>query len=300
MLSPRFQFAEGATIFTIGSCFARNIEEHLHGFHVPTREFAVPKEEWSARPNGLLNEYNPGTISQRILAAVEHRSFGELAAIETSQDQWLDLLLCGGAAPVAHARLMERRSEVDAVYAKLPGADVVIITLGLVEAWYDHETRLYLNTWPQMKALRRTPDRYELRVLDVGDGGGLLQQAFSALIATGVKKILLTVSPVPLQATFAGEDCVVANMFSKSVLRVCAERLARHFPEVDYFPSYEIVMSGGSANFEADNVHVYPPFVVEIVDYMLAAYVPGHQSLRPPEIRNFWLQAASRIARWFS
>lgn len=283
ILSPKFQFAVGDTVFTIGSCFARKIEKELHGFYLPTLDFAVPKEEWGSRPNGLINEFNPGTISQRILAAVEQRGFGDLGVIEQARDEWFDLLLCGGGTHVSRARLLERRSEVDAVYRKLPGAHVVVITLGLVEAWYDREAMLYLNQWPHMKALRREPKRYELRVLDVSDSMALLQQSLSALIASGVKRILLTVSPVPLQSTFSNQDCVVANAFSKSVLRVCADQLSRRFPEVDYFPSYEIVMSGGRASFMPDNVHVDPDVVEDLVDYMTAAYVPQLQ--RPPRSR---------------
>jgi hypothetical protein len=64
----------------------------------------------------------------------------------------------------------------------------------------------------------------------------------------------------------------VANSYSKAVLRVCAHRLATDLPEVDYFPSYEMVMSRGLANFSNDNVHVQDEFVREIVDTMLESY----------------------------
>jgi tetratricopeptide (TPR) repeat protein len=37
-LNPKFQLTRGSRIFTIGSCFARHIEQYLHqfGFHLPT------------------------------------------------------------------------------------------------------------------------------------------------------------------------------------------------------------------------------------------------------------------------
>src|SRR5215468_388843 len=86
-LKPRFQFMPGASVFTIGSCFARNIEEKLTDFRLPTRRFAAPKDEWPARPNGLLNEFNPGTMHQRIMAAIERRTFGAACAVEVGEEK---------------------------------------------------------------------------------------------------------------------------------------------------------------------------------------------------------------------
>jgi len=59
---PRFSLAGAKKNFTIGSCFARNIEEKLKGYDVPTLRFKPPREEYlEGRSNALLNEYNPGT-----------------------------------------------------------------------------------------------------------------------------------------------------------------------------------------------------------------------------------------------
>jgi hypothetical protein len=88
-------------------------------------------------------------------------------------------------------------------------------------------------------------------------------------------RTILTVSPVPLHTTFMPEDCVIANEYSKTVLRVCAEELARKYANVDYFPSYEIVRSGGLANFHKDNVHVKPEVVSLVTSYMLSIYSAG-------------------------
>src|SRR3546814_10223688 len=43
---PRFKIQKGATIYTIGSCFARNVERSLkrQGFRVPTAEIELDKE----------------------------------------------------------------------------------------------------------------------------------------------------------------------------------------------------------------------------------------------------------------
>lgn len=128
-------------VFTIGSCFARNIEEHLGvlGLDVPTSAFSVPKTEWKHRPNGLLNEYTPGTMSQRINRAIDGTPASDETIIADGENGFVDLLLPGGF-PVTRERALERRNEIDGIYQKLLVSDVVIITLGYVEAWFDAQT----------------------------------------------------------------------------------------------------------------------------------------------------------------
>ena len=45
-VSPNFPISSGASIFTIGSCFARNIEDNLSdlGYNLPTLEFYLPND----------------------------------------------------------------------------------------------------------------------------------------------------------------------------------------------------------------------------------------------------------------
>ena len=55
--------------------------------------------------------------------------------------------------------------------------------------------------------------------------------------------MLLTVSPVPLTATAENRHVLVSTIHSKSILRAVAGELASRFDFIDYFPSYEIVIS---------------------------------------------------------
>ncbi|MEK9777275.1 MAG: GSCFA domain-containing protein, partial [Quisquiliibacterium sp.] len=56
-------------------------------------------------------------------------------------------------------------------------------------------------------------------------------------------KVLLTVSPVPLTATAADRHVLLSTMASKSILRAIADKLYQRHAHVDYFPSYDIIMS---------------------------------------------------------
>jgi hypothetical protein len=268
-LRPSFAMAPGEKVFTVGSCFARNVENRLHSqFDIVTREFSVPASEWPVGGrNGILNEYNPGTIAQRITRAV-HGTPAPPETVVPQGDKFMDLLLPGpGCAPVTKKRAFERRDEIDAIYAELPTADVIIVTLGLIEAWYDHELDTYLNRMPSRESI--VSGRYDLVVMDVDEAIALLEPAFRLLEG---KHVLVTVSPVPLNTTFSGKDVVAANAYSKAMLRVCAEQLST-LPGVDYFPSYEMVASAGLRAFKEDNLHVRPDIVQQVVAHMLDSYV---------------------------
>lgn len=270
---PRFPLplAEGARVFTIGSCFARNIESALAplGVNLPTRRFTPPKSEYPNRPSGLLNEFNPGAVARRILDAFE----GATSPAETivpSGAGFCDLLLVGGA-DVTLERAMARRGEIADIYRDLPGADATIITLGLAECWFDRQTGRYLNRTPPFGLATSQPGRFEFRRLGVGESLALLAPAFDRLAAAGMKTIV-SVSPVPLSTTFTADDAMVADTYSKSVLRVCADELARSYANVDYFPSFEIVRSGGAWAYEDDGVHVTNDVVTRITRWMVEAY----------------------------
>lgn len=270
---PKFgiDFDPTMTVFTIGSCFARNIEDNLRslGVNLPTTRFSVPKSEHPNRANGLLNEYNVGTISSRIANAMTGSRISP-EVIVPNGSLFADLALAG-SIDVTYERAVARQAEIFDVYTALPQSDVVIITLGLIEAWYDRKAKAYLNRMPPLKFGREWPERYRFKRLGVRQCLTMLEDSIKMLSALG-KRIVLTVSPVPLSTTFSSDDCVVANEYSKSVLRVCAQALYEAHANVDYFPSFEIVRSMGRAAYLDDNVHVKDGVVRDVTQYMVTSY----------------------------
>jgi Flp pilus assembly protein TadD len=154
----------------------------------------------------------------------------------------------------------------------------VVVTLGMVEAWFDARLGLYHNGPPPGPALRREPDRFQLHVLSVEETLDALQAMHGLLKRFGHPefRIMLTVSPVPLKATFTGRDCLAANTYSKAALRAAAEEFAWAHPEVDYFPSYEMVtLTGREQAFDRDNIHVTRETVDVIMDRVMLKYAPA-------------------------
>ena len=109
-VSPGFMMKAPQSVFTIGSCFARNVERVLlnNGFEVPTVDFSAPEQEAPGLPNRVLNQYNPGTMMQ----CVSHIATESAAGLyEIKDGQFIDCLLATGARPVSFERAMERRGE---------------------------------------------------------------------------------------------------------------------------------------------------------------------------------------------
>ncbi|PJE32020.1 GSCFA family protein [Pseudooceanicola antarcticus] len=275
-VTPGFALAPGDQVFTIGSCFARNVEDALvaRGLQVPTAAFSAPQEEAPGRPNRMLNQYNPGTMLQ-CLRDIETGETGD--GLYAQGEQVIDCLLATGSRPVGPERAFARRAEIRDLYARgLAQATTVVVTLGLIESWYDRFTGTYLNEAPTRKILNAEPERFSFRQLEVGECRDMVLELLDRLVDGGNRCVVLTVSPVPLQVTFAGGDAALRNAYSKATLRVVAEEAARQFAEVDYFPSYEMVMSLGLSGFGEDNVHVRPAVVDRIIGHMTDLYVqPG-------------------------
>jgi hypothetical protein len=311
ILSPKFHIRPGETIFTIGSCFARHVEHVLmeSGFRVPVAGFTLPAGEFPHPAPHLLNEYNAGTIVQRIESVVGLFDYRDDMGIENTEDGAIDLFLHIHTPPVPLKRLLERRAQIRALYDELRTADVVVITLGLVECWWDRQSRCYLNKAPSRALVTREQGRFEFHQMDVPAVYDRMSKAIGLLQSVSRARILLTVSPVPVEATFMPQNVVMSNSYSKSVLRVAAEMLVRDHQDVDYFPSYEIVTSFGTGAFEADNTHVDPALVRKVTSTMVQSYraaaepVPVVESLADLYHR-FWailnqtgdLAAARRVA----
>jgi hypothetical protein len=105
-------------------------------------------------------------------------------------------------------------------------------------------------------------------------------------------KIILTVSPVPLAATYENKHIMVSSTYSKSVLRVAASEIEAHYPFVTYFPSYEIITGPGQADryFEDDLRQVTPEGVAHVMRIFQKHFIDDPVGLNPRK----WDQSLNR------
>jgi len=296
--TPSFQIHSGAKIFTIGSCFARNIEEHLYrlGFKIPTLEFRVPREEWAARANGILNKYTPAAIFQEIEWArnillkggkvTESDSASFL--YECAEGACIDTNL-GGFVPVTRERFFERRSQIYDTFKEAFSADYIVMTLGLVEVWFDREKGVYIQESPVGKNFTRNRERFGFQTLSYNDCREFVQRSIDAIRSVNQEvKFLITTSPVPLSRTFTGKDVIIANTYSKSLLRTVAGDIATANKHVDYFPSYESVMLTKNWNiWGPDLLHVADAFVGKVVARLTDTYCRGLEETKKTFLQSY-------------
>jgi tetratricopeptide (TPR) repeat protein len=275
---PGFTLEPGEAVMTIGSCFARNIEQRLEelGFDLPARQVKLPAEERASdTENDLLNKYTPHSVINELRWAFEPDfAFPDEAFLDV-RGAWHDPHMAPNVTPAPLERVRERRAMVTALYRELPRCRVVVLTLGLVEVWFDRTTGLCLNGAPPPASIKFEPERFELRILSHAEILEALETIHSLLKTHGHPqvKLLVTVSPVPMRATFSGQDALIANTYSKSTLRSAVGEFVRGKAGVDYFPSYEIAtLTLRTTAFQEDNRHVAPALVDAIVDKVAAAY----------------------------
>ncbi len=276
---PSFRFDKSEPIFTIGSCFARNIEKQLliEGYNVALSQFQPPDDPaFLAESETLLNRFTAQSIASELAWALSpEQPFPEAFYFEVPRLGWYDLQLSPILPPSPREVVEARREAIRRYVALAAQARVFIMTLGLAEAWFDTQTGQYLNAQPPSRSRKQSPGRFQFHLLDYGQVMQGLETVHALLARFGRPdvKILLTVSPVALRTTFAGDDVMSAYIYMKSVLRSAAEAFVRGHDNVDYFPSYESVMLSDRAfAWREDQAHVSDEIVRVNVLRMLQAY----------------------------
>lgn len=278
--SVGFRFTRDDTIFAIGSCFARNVERAL-----VRSDFRVLSQDVDLGPVGasledgtnFFNKYSVHSILNDLTWALERDRFpGEACLYAHPSGGVLDCQLGMARLDFPVADVLDfRRRYLDAM-AAVATADVVILTLGYVETWFDRVTGLYLNVAPPPVLIAAHPGRFEFRVLGYRDVLDALERIHDLLLRhrRAPLRMLITVSPVPLNSTFRDQDVLVANAYSKSVQRAAIDQFLVGREGVDYFPSYEFVtLSAPAAAWSPkDYRHVSPSMVDRIMAEVLARY----------------------------
>jgi hypothetical protein len=185
-----------------------------------------------------------------------------------------------------HALWFEKGRGVDATEeqrrearALLEDAEVLVLTFGLSEVWYDTVTGEPL--WRAVPARSFDERRHRFRVLTVAETVASLEEIHRLRKRFLPRlRIIFTVSPIRLRATFRPISAVTANSASKAILRASVDEFLRAHPDelgqdYFYFPSYELVTDVAQEPFTRDNRHVYR----SVVDRTLALFTRFYTSL---------------------
>jgi hypothetical protein len=288
-VAPKFHVRADDVFFCIGSCFARVVEYELlyRGLRVTSLSLRAEMAEVPYAPNGFVSKFTTASMLNELRWSLAGVPFPDDAFVADGEG-YRDLQLANQPAPVTLGRARERRRDVAAYFGRLREASVIVVTLGLVEVWYDALTGLYLNSAPTFDMVHRFPGRFTVHVSDYAENRARLGEICDIVEREGRAdaRIVVTVSPVPLHRTFAGGDVLVANGYSKSTLRAVAGDVARTRGNVEYFPAYELVsVSDRAFAYDDDQVHVTFGMAELVVNTFLHSF--GLDAQRPhPEFNE--------------
>ncbi len=282
----RFTLNREASVATAGSCFAQHISRTLRkngfNYYVAEKGVGLAIDEAERRNFGVFSARYGNVYTARQLGQLFDRAYGHFTPIDR---YWLrgDGRLVDPFRPQIEADGFGSPASVEqsrtehfaAVREMFENLDVFVFTLGLTEAWRCRQDGAVFPLAPGVVAGEMSVERYEFVNFGVNEVVADMQAFIGKLLQVNPDaKIILTVSPVPLIATYENQHVLVATTYSKAVLRAAAQEISKRNPLCDYFPSFEIITGNYNkgAYFESDLRSIKPAGVDHVMRMFMASY----------------------------
>lgn len=290
VVAPDWRIGPDARIATAGSCFAQHIARTLsregYGYLVTEREPAFPFS--GTEQYGLFTARYGNIYTVRQLRQLFDRAYGMFApqAVAWRRDdgRFVDPFR-PNVNPDGFASIDEvtadRTAHLAAVRSMFETCDVFIFTLGLTEAWTSTIDEAVFPLAPGV--VSGEAQTREIAFANFGVTEMLTDFRHFIHSLHGINpsvRIILTVSPVPLAATFESQHVLTATAYSKAALRVVAEEACREHDLVTYFPSFEMITGPHSRGaFWAEDLREVRP---EGVSYVMGHFMKHYLASREP------------------
>jgi hypothetical protein len=242
-------------IATMGSCFAQHLSQYMarSGLTYFVPESAPPdlsEAEKRDRGFGVFSARYSNVYTARQALQLFQRAFGQFCPVDDvweRGDRFVDAFRPriepqGFASPEdVRAEAARHLTFVQRVFKE---SDWLIVTLGLTEAWRSRADGAVYPLAPGVAGGIYDPTRYEFMNASVSEVVNDLAALLEGIAGVNsALKVLLTVSPVAIIATYEPRHVLVSSVCTKSILRAAADEIERRFKNVTYFPGYEIVAS---------------------------------------------------------
>jgi hypothetical protein len=292
----RFRISPSTPIASMGSCFAREIKRRLI-----QRDFNYITEE----------TYHPASLHASAAWERVYSTHCMRQIFEYTFEQWNPNLRWWMAPeskkiqdPYRRVILYDDLKEAEEDFEQhrahsrkaLEKAEILILTLGLTEIWEDtvDGSVICLPAGPYVKE-GGDMSRYRFRVSRYEDNLKNLERIYEIMAAANPQcKILITVSPVNLWATFRKDiDVISASCNSKATLRAAADEFTVRHENVFYFPAFEMAtiyqpLSGRTYFSEGrQNFHVNKPTVKFIMRHFFNFYSKAKPYSKPKPFKAF-------------
>ena len=274
-------------IGSAGSCFAFEIAKV---FQQKGYNYIITERNDDPGSGMSIDGYTPGDKYAKFCAnygilfntpsfrQLAERAFGlkstKQILFQQSERDWVDPYRENVTFYSHEAYINDYDRHIAACRASLEQVEVFIITLGLNECWeFKDGTVMSRNPRSNMYPLVKH------KTLTVQENVDNIQAFFDIVKQHNPKfKLIISVSPIPFLATGRAKEhhIITANTHSKAVLRVAAEELISNNEDMYYLPSYELVMECIKDAWEADDRHVKPSTVEQVVQMFKEIFIkPG-------------------------
>lgn len=281
-----FMLEATTRVATAGSCFAQHIARRLaasgHSYLVTESGADLDEKDRIRRNYGVYSARYGNVYTVRQLLQLFQRAYGKFSpqdeAWKRPDGKFVDpfrpeIEPDGFADPAEVA--VARTSHLMAVREMFEEADVLVFTLGLTEGWRSRRDGAVFPLCPGVVSQDLDMDAYEFVNFDYAS----ILEDFATFLR-GLRsvnpgcRVMLTVSPVPLVATYEDRHVIVSTTASKSILRAVADQACRDAQDVTYFPSYEIIANPFLPNqyFEQDRRSVAAVGVDHVMRVFLGHY----------------------------
>lgn len=265
MTSPKFTITASDTVATMGSCFAQHISRHLMkrglSYYVAEDGAELSPDERVARNFGVFSARYGNVYTVRQAVQLFDRAFDMFSPAESvwrSASGYVDPFrpqIEPRPFSTADQVLESRDLHLEAVRRVFTDASVLVFTLGLTETFASKQDGSVYPVAPGVSGGSFDPDKYTFINFSVSEVIHDLRCFVERVRSVNKSvKLILTVSPVPLIATYEPRHVLVSTTLSKSILRVAAAEVSGDDAGIEYFPSYEIISGSalGGQYFDTD------------------------------------------------
>jgi hypothetical protein len=256
---------------TLGSCFSEAIGHRLNAMKFTT----------TVNPFGVI--YNPVSI-HRVLTYALDEATPPAHTYFCQQEVHLNHDFHSRFAALIRAELEDKISDrIRQVRDRLNQTRIIMLTYGT--AW------VYLlkgSSHIVANCHKRPSQDFEKRLLTISEIHASFSQLRSRLKTLHPEvQIILTVSPVRHI-----KDTIPLNSVSKSLLRVACHQITEEYPDVEYFPAYEIMLDDLRDYRFYDKDMIHPSDVAE--EYIWERFVERFMDEPAREFIKKWtkIQAA--------
>lgn len=286
-------------VATMGSCFAQHLARHIQslGLRYYVAETApedITQIDARKRNYGVFSARYGNVYTVRQAVQLFDRAWGIFTPTEDVWpknggyvDAFRPQIEPDPLPSVAEVRTSAEK-HMGFVRDVFENANWLVFTLGLTEAWRSKIDGAVYPIAPGVSGGEYDPERHEFVNFNVDEVRADLVLFIQKIRTVNPRcQILLTVSPVPLIATFENRHVWASTTYSKAVLRVAAEEAQAKHKNVIYFPSYEVITSpAADGRYYADDLREVTDLgvrhVMRVFEKHFLQGVSSARSLREP------------------